>query len=180
MNKIYTEEFIPLENKYMLLDVYTSIYAGDSEFTLAVCEFDPATKTVTKVLNDASALAIPHTIDGITVEHIAEGAVSDKPMLYILGIPPTVSVVDKVIVKNCPALEDIFTFYTAFKAIFFENCPSYEGVNISLPHDSTIPHVIDTRPNHFTTMEINLGMSFAVNSGILKGDKKMATTGMRP
>ena len=58
VNEIYTEEYMPLLQKYMALESYDHIMEEDC-FIMAECEFDPATGTVIKVLNDASALAIP-------------------------------------------------------------------------------------------------------------------------
>lgn len=170
VNQIYVEEYIPLLQRYMALDSYDHVMEEDC-FVIAECEFDTATGTVKKVLNDAPALAIPAFINGVMVKYIAEGAVTGKTELYNLAIPPTVGVIDSIIVRDCPRFTYIMSDCAEFKVLFFENCPSYEGENIPFPFDSTINHITNMNPANHTQIYVTLGMGFAIDSGVIKGDQ---------
>ncbi len=165
-------ELITLLSKYELLKQYAKLPdREDAEITIAECEFDRETGTILKVTNDARSLYIPSAIDGVPVTYIAEGAIEGKQELYMLFIPPSIRVIDCVIVKNCPKFSNIYNMRTPLKAVFFENCPSYVPENIVLQVDSTISHLYNTvgGPHAMTT---NLGMGFALDSGVIKGDEK--------
>ncbi len=171
VNEVYIEELSPLEMKYTSILEYNELFE-ELDFIPAECEFDKETGTVIKVLNDAEFLAIPVFIDDVPVTHIAEGAICDKEKLVCLGIPPFVEVIDSVIVKNCPSFEMLDAYWTKFTTLFFENCPSYDRDSVYLFEDSSFTHFVsitNTDTLYYTT---NLGMGFAIDSGIIKGDEK--------
>ena len=172
VNDLFTK-LIDLQNKYQLLSTYTKFPERENEhMTIAECEFDKATGTIHKVLNDGMMLYVPAEIDGVPVTYIAEGAISDKKELYMLFIPPTIEVIDSAIVKNCPQFADIYNMRTPLTAVFFENCPSFTAEEIELTADSTVSHLLSADRGSMDAITLNLGMGFAIDSGIIKGDEK--------
>ncbi len=170
VNRIYTEELIPLEDHYNSILGYNELF-DELGFLPAECEFDASTGTVIKVLNDAEFLAIPISVDGVPVTHIAEGAITGKTELSWLGIPPTVKVIDSVIVKDCPAFKTVDAYLTRFETFFCENCPSYDGSLLYLTFSSEVSHYTSHSMSYQDFYMTNLGMGFAADSGVIRGDE---------
>lgn len=164
-------ELIRISSKYTQLKFYAEIPARDELITFAVCEFDKDTGAVLKVINDGALLYIPAYIDNVLVTHIAEGAVEDKKELSTLFVPPTVDVIDSVIVKNCPKFNYLHNLNIPLTTTFFENCPSYNGENVFIDNNSTITHISNSATLRTSYITTTLGMGFAVDSGIIRGDE---------
>lgn len=177
--------------EFFALDRYSDVFERDRSYEMhidgtaeamgqpvveAVCRFDAASGTVLEVLNDAPMIYVPTHIDGVRVTAIAENAVADKQQLETLTLP-FVEVIDRVIVRDCPELYDIFIFshYTAPEPLLLsriaENCPKLIEDRLYREYEPLNDRVLisESGPS-FIYANVNYGRSFAVCSGTFIGD----------
>ncbi len=177
-NKIFSEELYPLDSYYselypdeVLIAEYEEMITEEG-LTFSECEIDSATGTVTKVFGDEDVMAVPAIVDGVIVRNIAEGAIVGKQKLEILELPWTISEINTVFIKDCPNFCILNTGAVIISCTFYENCPSYEGEFVFFYTDTTTDHLNFAARGKSSSMLTNLGMGFAIDSGVIKGDEK--------
>ena len=108
---------------------------GDTAEPIIIWEYkveDDGNATITKFRGNASAVAIPETIDGYTVTKIGEDAFADKSSLRTISMPNTIKTIDNNSFSNCENLSNV-TLSKSLQNIgymAFNQCISLKEINL--------------------------------------------------